>query len=412
MISVLLVEDSPYDRELATFALQRAEMPEGPIDVVTASLWAAAHDRLRSRRFDVLILDFDLPGPNGLEILQVLAGIEHPPVIMLTGQQDVGRAIEMLRSGAVEYVPKTSGEWLAELKAAVGRVLSRVREERERAAAAAEREARAADLEGEMDALAREAASAAVVREEILANFSHELRTPLNIIQGYADLLLEGAAEANARETLGRIRSSASRLAGVVASVLDLKDLTRGTAQLHPSRFSLEALAREVACEVRFLADDQDLEIEWYVDAADSVQHDREKLRRILLELLSNVAKYATQSRAGIELRQTAEGGLVLVVRDEGPGFDPSRLDEAIEDMRQLDGSATRHHGGLGIGLGLVRRVTAWLGGRMRVESAVGRGTRVTVEIPPCADGPAPWIGVEIDGRQARHRAQAQASAF
>jgi signal transduction histidine kinase len=391
MISVLLVEDSPYDRELASFALQRADMPEGPIDVVTVGLWAAAHDQLRSRRFDVLVLDFDLPGPNGLEILHVLAGMEHPPVIMLTGQQDVGRAIEMLRAGAVEYVPKSSPDWLAELRAAVSRVLAQTREEQERATAEAEREAHTANLEGKVDTLARQAESAEVVKEEILANFSHELRTPLNVIQGYTDLLLEGGVETGARETLGRIRTSASRLANVVASVLELKELAHGTAVVHSSRFSLGALAREVVCEVHALAD-QPFDAEWRVSTSDVIEHDREKIRRILLELSNNASKFAAGSPVWIELCQTAGGGLTLVVRDEGPGFDPSRLDEALEDMRQLDGSATRPHGGLGVGLGLVRRLTAWLGGRMRVASAPGQGTRVTIELPPCVGSPAPWI--------------------
>jgi signal transduction histidine kinase len=247
------------------------------------------------------------------------------------------------------------------------------------------------------------------VKEEILANFSHELRTPLNVIQGYTELLLDGGLETGARETLGRIRTSASRLANAVSSVLELKDLAHGTVVVRPSRFDLGALAREVLCEVRTLADQQPFDADCRVGSRNVIEHDREKIRRILLELVSNAAKFAPGSPVRIELRQAVGGGLVLSVEDEGPGFDPSRLDQALEDMRQLDGSATRHHAGLGVGLGLVHRLTAWLGGRLRVESAPAQGTRVTVEIPSCTDGRAtPWVGATVG----EHWSRAQASAL
>jgi signal transduction histidine kinase len=395
-ISILLVEDNDYDRELVCWTLQASPNPRGPVTVSATATWPTARWRLRDAHFDLILLDFNLPGPDGLQALRELAGTEHPPVIMLTGQQDVGLAMEMLRGGALEYVPKAGDDWLSDLQATITRVLDRLDRERERTAMSAEREAHAQHLEAETSVqalelaeLARRAEEAAIVKAELLSNLSHELRTPLNVILGYAELLGGERGSDAAHEKLGRIRNHATELGRMIEALLDLKSLTAGTASLYLSRFKLADLVRELDCELREETLDAPVRITWALTSGNvEAEHDRERIRRIVRELLANAIKLAPGGHVHVTLGVTESGGLTLVVSDEGGGVPTELREPAFEDLRQPDGTPARRHGGLT--LGLVRRTVTVLGGSIHVASALGNGTRVTVDLPPASCGSVP----------------------
>jgi signal transduction histidine kinase len=391
-LAVLLIEDSPYDRELTCWALRDAPSPEEAIEIAVAGSWPGARRQLMERTFDLLLLDFDLPGPNGLQALGELSGIDaHPPVVMLTGQKDVGRAVEMLRCGAIEYVSKNGEDWVGDLRATIARVAERGRRGRELAASEAERDARTRRLEtavttqsAELEELAGRAEEAIVLEGELLAKISEELRMPLEMILGCSEGLESELASATGREGLERIHASTARLERMVALLLELKSLATGTASRRPEWFGLADLAWEVERETRQLADGRPVAIEWSLPGGDAeVEHDRGKIRRIAQELLSNAVKFAPGSRVRATLGVTARGGVMLEVMDDGPGFPAERVAQALEEFRQLDGSMTRDYAGLGLGLGLVKRLVRFLGGSVHVESAVGRGTCVAVFLPP-----------------------------
>ena len=156
-VRILLIDDSPVDRELARRALARLSAPPGPVELVGAGDWPEAVRHLEAAAFDLLVLDFNLPGVSGLDILRELATRPHPPVIMMTGQDDVTTAVETLRAGACDYVPK-SADAGPTLCLTVERVLERVRLEREVTEARARLAAYAAELEQKV------AARTAVVR--------------------------------------------------------------------------------------------------------------------------------------------------------------------------------------------------------------------------------------------------------
>ena len=119
---VLLVDDNVLDRELATWALRRLPSPPGPIELVCAATWDEARGFLAAGDVDLLLLDYNLPGQTGLEIMRSEPIPGRPRVIMVTGQEDVATAVATMREGAFDYVPKGM-DWAETLQRVVTRAL-------------------------------------------------------------------------------------------------------------------------------------------------------------------------------------------------------------------------------------------------------------------------------------------------
>jgi len=400
-LRVLVVDDSPLDRELATRALARLAVPPGPCEVTPATRWAEAEHALRAGTFDLVILDFHLPDFNGLRVLERLAAEVHPPVIMLTGQDNLATAVETLRAGAADYVPKALDDSGEALRLAVERVLEHERLANELAAAQARLTARAGELEtlvaartaqlqaqaAEFEALYLQAEEAARLKEEIVANVSHELRTPLNGVLGYAGLLedeLPVDTSAEGRAMLARISEQGRRLLALIESLLTLQDLRAGRMAPALSRFDLQAFLDELKADTALVPLPPGVRLTWHgPSAACELTQDREKLRRIASQLIQNARKFTAAGGIQVTLSGAADGGISLRVADTGIGIAAEAVQRCFEDFQQLDGSSTRLYEGLGLGLGIVKRLTALLGGTIRTESTPGQGTTITVTLPP-----------------------------
>jgi signal transduction histidine kinase len=395
-IRILLIDDSPVDRELARRALCDLPVPPGPVELVSAGDLDEAMPHLIGGHFDVMLLDFNLPGRSGLEILRALDGTKRPPVIMTTGQQDVATAVETLRAGAHDYVVK-SADWAPALCLTIERVLKRVQLERELDESRHRLAVYAAELErkvetrtalvtaqaGEIERLYLKAEDAARLKSEIVANVSHEMRTPLNIMLGYTELLEGRLVEElpDAVDMLAKIRSQTRHLHRLIESLLALGRLNAGVEDVLRVRFPLSWIGEVLQRDATFL-NEKGLTIAWQLDPTE-VEHDRDKVRMIAYHLLSNAIKFTHVGRVEVAITATPAGGLRLVVSDTGIGLSDEARKVVFEEFRQLDGSSTRRFDGLGLGLGIVKRYADLLGGTIAVESKPGAGTRFTVELPP-----------------------------
>lgn len=401
-IRILVVDDSAYDRELTARAMRTLSSPPGPVETVGVGDWHEAEPHIAAGGYDLILLDFHLPAMNGLDVLRELNGRPHPPIIMMTGQNDVATAVETLRAGASDYVPKGE-DWAPSLCLAVERVLERVRLEQELAQSRAQLRVYASGLEAkvesrtaivraqaaEIEALYLKAEEAARLKAEIVANVSHELRTPLNAIFGYTELL-EDHVEGDPAEMLSCVRVQAERLHQLVESLLALGRLKAGREGIEVSRFSLRELIADLQAQAEVLNADRGLAIEWKVPEGPCViAHDREKLRVIAYHLVNNAIKFTPVGRVEITVEITPEGGLTLTVSDTGIGFPDEAQAIIFEDFRQLDGSLTRRYEGTGLGLGIVRRCTELLHGTLRSKSAPNYGTTIVVELPSLGEAAA-----------------------
>jgi signal transduction histidine kinase len=398
-IRILVVDDSAYDRELTVRALRKVAVPPGPVETVGVGDWRAAEGHLADGGIDVVLLDFHMPAMNALDVLRALQGRPHPPVIMMTGQNDVATAVETLRAGASDYIPK-GDDWDVSLCVAVERVLERVRLEQELARSRAQLRTYASGLEAkvesrtavvraqaaEIEALYLKVEEAARLKAEIVANVSHELRTPLNAIFGYTELLTEHL-QGDPAEMLSCVRVQAERLHQLVESLLALGRLKAGREDIEVSTFSLPELVAELRTQAEVLNADRGLALDWRMPEAPClVTHDREKLRVIAYHLVNNAIKFTPVGRVEVTFETTSAGGVTLTVSDTGIGF-PHEAEKIIfEDFRQLDGSLTRRYEGTGLGLGIVRRCTELLHGTLRSQSAPHYGTTIVVDLPPLAE--------------------------
>jgi CheY-like chemotaxis protein len=232
---------------------------------------------------------------------------------------------------------------------------------------------------------ARQLEEAARLKSEFLANFSHEIRTPLNGILGYCDLLVreEGARlTPHGRRDLNVIKTNAKTLLALINDILDLSKIEAQRAEVVNERVDVGALVDECVATVRELLKGKDVTVGAVIDPGAGVAlTDSLKLRQVLLNLLSNAAKFTDSGEIQVEAR--AEGpALVITVEDTGIGIAPEQIEHVFEKFRQVGDASTRRVGGTGLGLAIVREVTRILGGTVTVVSALGRGSRFTVTLP------------------------------
>jgi CheY-like chemotaxis protein len=230
---------------------------------------------------------------------------------------------------------------------------------------------------------AREIEAAARLKSEFLANFSHEIRTPLNAITGYCDLLIrdEGARlTPHGRRDLSVIKANAKTLLALINDILDLSKLEAGRAEVIKETVELGALAEECMASVRELLKGRDVTLNSQI-SVQRVFTDPLKLRQVLLNLLSNAAKF-TDAGEILLTAEAQDGALVVIVEDTGAGIAEDQLPFIFDKFRQVDGSTRRRVGGTGLGLAIVKEVVNLLGGSLDVSSTLGRGSKFTVALP------------------------------
>ena len=235
----------------------------------------------------------------------------------------------------------------------------------------------------------QEIEASARLKSEFLANFSHEIRTPLNGILGYCDLVLREEGQRltpHGRRDLSVIKANARTLLALINDILDLSKIEAGRVEIVNEHVDMEALVEECGSTVRETLRGKQVELRTFVDAgAKDVFTDPLKLKQVLLNLLSNAAKFTDTGE--VVLTATAKGpALVIVVEDTGSGIPSDQLPHIFEKFRQVDGSPSRRVGGTGLGLAIVREVAKLLGGTVEVTSSLGRGSAFTVVLSRVID--------------------------
>ena len=245
---------------------------------------------------------------------------------------------------------------------------------------------------------ARDAAERAnQLKDEFLATLSHELRNPLNVILGYSELLLRmpDIQQSPRLVQMGdALRRNAQSQSQLINDLLDLSRLQRGKVSLNQETVSLAAIIDNAVETVRSDAATKGVTI--HLHSSDQlllVDGDRLRLQQIAWNLLNNAVKF-TPAGGRIEISLGSDSdSAVLVVSDTGQGIDPSFLPHVFEMFRQADGSNRRRHGGLGIGLALVRQLVQLHGGTISAQSdGPGKGARFTVGLPLLRETASPVV--------------------
>jgi signal transduction histidine kinase len=272
----------------------------------------------------------------------------------------------------------------------------RARNEAERVAAElreTERQ-REALLAGEREARA-EAQAANVAKDEFLATLSHEMRTPLNAVLGWTRMLRSGQLSAErAQHALEVIERNARSQAGLIEDLLDVSRIIAGKLRLNLRPVDLGAVVHATLDEMRHAAEVKHVELHDRIDATGRVMGDADRLRQVVMNLLSNAVKF-TPAGGRIDVILGTDGSaMVLTVADTGMGISPAFLPQVFDRFRQANSTSTRAHGGMGLGLAIVRHLVELMGGSVRADSpGEGQGATFTVTLPLVPATPAAVAG-------------------
>ena len=228
---------------------------------------------------------------------------------------------------------------------------------------------------------------ASALKSQFLANMSHEFRTPLNAILGYTHMLLNGVTgpvSEQQRKSLTRIDSNSRHLLALINDILDITRIEAGRMPLNLSTFRIPELVDEVMSELEPIIKRSNLVVAAKMPRGlPALKSDRQKVKQIVLNLLSNALKFTPAGSVTIRAVQNGKSRFVdIAVHDTGVGIPRDDQAKVFEDFRQLDSSPARGYGGTGLGLSICRRLAQMLGGTIELDSEVGVGSRFTLRLP------------------------------
>ncbi len=237
--------------------------------------------------------------------------------------------------------------------------------------------------------IAEQLAEVEHLKSEFLRNTTHELRTPLTSIMGYSELLIEGVfgpiTEAQ-RGAVARLMESSRGLLEIVEQILDLSKLEKGETASSVRRQDVKALVNQLRRDLAPLESEKPYKIQYEIGGdIPPVETDWEKLKKVLSNILSNAVKFTDKGEVKLSVGRGPKGELSFAVSDTGIGIPKEKIPLIFERFRQLDGSQTRSYGGTGLGMAVSKNLVELIGGRIEVESEVGRGSTFRVSIPATA---------------------------
>jgi signal transduction histidine kinase len=380
-LRILLVEDNPTDALLVEAALEEM-VTVRPILTHAESL-SRAEELLGTDEFDVALVDLKLPDGQGLGNFERLQKASpQTPMIVLTGLNNEELAIEAIARGAADYLIKGATD-APLLERSTRYAIERKRNEIDR-------------LELVRAQIARDEAEANNrTKDEFLATLSHELRTPLNAIMGWASLMRTGKLDASmSSQALETIERNARMQAQLIEDLLDVSRIITGNFKLEISDVDLASVARAAADTLTPSIAAREITLSFETNSIPKVRGDVMRLQQVAWNLLSNAIKFSPEGghvTVQVDEVQAPSGGTEAVLRicDRGQGIVPEFLPHVFERFRQADGSTTRRHGGLGLGLAIVRNVIELHKGRVEAQSAGhNEGATFSVYLPMSAPTP------------------------
>ncbi len=223
-------------------------------------------------------------------------------------------------------------------------------------------------------------------KSQFLANMSHELRTPLNAILGYTELIQDniyGEVPEKIQEVLKRLEQNGRHLLGLINAVLDLSKIEAGQLTLSLNEYSIGEVVQTVFTSVEALAAEKKLDLNVRVAPDLSIARgDEQRIVQVLLNLLGNAIKFTDEGQVQVEVTEDTDETFLVSVTDTGPGLSEADQKIIFEEFQQADNSSTREKGGSGLGLSIAKKIVEMHGGRIWVESNVGKGSIFRFTLP------------------------------
>ncbi len=390
----LLLEDSLLDAELICANLTTGGIVYELVQVTNRAEFQAA----LSENFDLILADYSLPGFDGLTALQISQDLGLDiPFIFVTATLGEELAIETLKSGATDFVLK---QRLERLVHSVKRALGEAEERRLHKQAQQALQLSETQLRTQTEQLQE----ANQLKDQFLAILSHELRSPLNAILGWSKLLrTRKFDEVTFNRALEIIERNATLQTKLIEDLLDISRIIRGKLTLDSQPTNLIPPITAAIDNIRLAAEAKSIDLQFIVLDFDQdnplylteqndhsghsskfrVSGDANRLQQIFWNLISNAIKFTPSGGQVKVCLEEVAGCAEFTVKDTGKGIPSEFLPHVFDSFRQADGSITRNHGGLGLGLAIVRHLVELHGGTVSVASpGEGKGATFSVRLP------------------------------
>jgi signal transduction histidine kinase len=405
-INVLIVDDNQNN----LFTLRNLINEYIKVQIFEAVSGMTALKILTKQSVDLIILDIQMPEMDGFETAKAIRArkkTQHIPIVFLTAAykseefQQQGYAV-----GAADYLTKPidPSQLINRIQTYVRFIeqdrhykLGLERKVEERTAAlkkahdelehrVAERTEELLQAKNQAEQAQRFAEQANVTKSQFLANMSHELRTPLNAILGYSEILQEEAEESGQQECISdlqRIYSAGKHLLELINDVLDISKIEAGKMDLSIDTFDLVTVINEVIYEVQPLIEKKANVLTMALgDKLGTMSSDVTKLRQMLLNLLSNAAKFTEQGNISLEVKREQNEWFCFIVTDNGIGMTEEQQKKVFQPFTQADASTTRRFGGTGLGLAITKQFVDMMGGTILLNSEFGKGSTFKLFLP------------------------------
>lgn len=399
-LKILVVDDDEVDRMAVRLALIKAGVRMELTEVGDGN---EAISILGKKTYDCVFLYYRLTDQDGLTFVHKLRSSDiKVPLIILTDQGDEPIAVELMKAGATDYLPKSrvSSENLAQI------LRNAIRLHRaEMKVALANQQLREThdllirknqELEKQRQQIQLQnlkLLEASRLKSQFLATISHELRTPMNAIIGFSQILLRpkfGQLTHQQTDMVERILNNGKHLLMLVNEVLDFSKLEAGRLELKPEIFDLSKVINTTVAEIRSLAEAKKLSLLVQTDLPNTlVFNDPARVRQILINLLSNAIKFTEAGTIWVEVKEIATNRVTISVQDSGIGIAPRDFKHIFEAFRQVDQTITRKYPGTGLGLAIIDSLVQMMGGKIILESQLGVGSMFKIELPRQITSPA-----------------------
>jgi signal transduction histidine kinase/HAMP domain-containing protein len=237
----------------------------------------------------------------------------------------------------------------------------------------------------EIEVKGRELQTANKHKSEFLANMSHELRTPLNAILGYTELIIDniyGDVPDKIKDILERVEKNGRHLLNLINDVLDLSKIEAGGLTLSLKDYSMKDVIQTVFTSVEALAAEKNLDLKMEVsEDLKTGKGDEQRIAQVILNLIGNAIKFTEQGTIVVKANVSNESFLISV-SDTGPGLSETDQKDIFDEFRQVDSSSTRAKGGTGLGLSISKKIAEMHGGRIWVDSVLGKGSTFSFTLP------------------------------
>jgi len=240
----------------------------------------------------------------------------------------------------------------------------------------------------ELEKANNKALESVIIKEQFLANMSHEIRTPLNAIKGFSGLMLKTELQQDQKQYAEIIENSSNNLLQIVNDVLDISKMETGNLNLQIQQFNLKSILIVLEQMFRNSAIEKNISFEWQVDenVPLDLKGDADRLNQILINLVSNAIKFTNKGYVKITIKKSGNTGdmvwLQFCIEDSGVGISEEKKDKIFERFYQVSGSSNELQKGTGLGLAIVKNLTGLMGGKVEVESQIGKGSLFTLSLP------------------------------